>query len=125
MVAEGGGEVRQVTDLKADNGFNSHRHPQFMPDGRHYIYFARGHGRAESIAAKIVSLVILLVGAMIAYRSARVLIIGAYGPVGNVALVAACISIVVKEFVYRRVRIIGIKIVIGRIYCSTILINTF
>ena len=48
MVPEGGGEVRQVTDLQADKGFNSHRHPQFMPDSRHFLYFARGNGRVES-----------------------------------------------------------------------------
>jgi Tol biopolymer transport system component/predicted Ser/Thr protein kinase len=43
-----GGEARPVTDLEADEGFNSHRHPQFLPDGRHYLYFARGNGREES-----------------------------------------------------------------------------
>jgi len=48
LIAATGGEVRAVTDLEADEGFNSHRHPQFMPDGRHFIYFARGNGRAES-----------------------------------------------------------------------------
>jgi len=48
LVAATGGEVLAVTDLEADEGFNSHRHPQFMPDGRHFIYFARGNGRAES-----------------------------------------------------------------------------
>jgi len=48
LTSANGGEVRAVTDLEADEGFNSHRHPQFMPDGRHYIYFARGNGRAES-----------------------------------------------------------------------------
>ena len=48
LVSADGGEVRQVTDLEADEGFNSHRHPQFMPDGRHFLYFARGNGRKES-----------------------------------------------------------------------------
>ena len=48
MVRDGGGEISQVTDLQADAGFNSHRHPQFMPDGRHFLYFARGNGRVES-----------------------------------------------------------------------------
>lgn len=47
LVPATGGEVRQVTDLDADEGFNSHRHPQFMPDGRHFLYFARGNGRVE------------------------------------------------------------------------------
>jgi len=48
LISATGGEARAVTDLEADEGFNSHRHPQFMPDGRHFIYFARGNGRAES-----------------------------------------------------------------------------
>lgn len=48
LASANGGEVRAVTDLEADEGFNSHRHPQFMPDGRHFIYFARGNGRSES-----------------------------------------------------------------------------
>ncbi len=48
MVPAAGGEVRQITDLEADEGFNSHRHPQFLPDGRHFLYFARGNGRMDS-----------------------------------------------------------------------------
>ncbi len=43
-----GGTPRAVTDLKHDKHFNSHRHPQFMPDGRHFIYFARGAGKVDS-----------------------------------------------------------------------------
>ena len=48
VTQEGGGEVRAVTNLASDQGFNSHRHPQFMPDGRHFIYLARGNGRVDS-----------------------------------------------------------------------------
>jgi Tol biopolymer transport system component len=48
LVPAAGGEVRTITDLEADKGFNSHRHPQFLPDGRHFLYFARGNGRVES-----------------------------------------------------------------------------
>jgi Tol biopolymer transport system component len=48
VVSADGGEVRPATDLGSDQGFNSHRHPQFMPDGRHFLYFARGNGRVES-----------------------------------------------------------------------------
>jgi len=66
-----------------------------------------GHGRAESIAAKIVSLVILAVGAGIAYGSARVLLAGHIRPPGNIALVGAGISIIVKEITYRRVFFVG------------------
>ena len=48
LISANGGEPREVTDLENDEGFNSHRHPQFMPDGRHFIYFARGNGRTGS-----------------------------------------------------------------------------
>ncbi|MCB1183462.1 protein kinase [bacterium] len=48
LVPAAGGEARAVTDLAADREFNSHRHPQFMPDGRHFIYFARAGGNRDS-----------------------------------------------------------------------------
>ncbi len=48
MVKDTGGDLRAVTNLAGDEGFNSHRHPQFMPDGRHFIYFARGIGIAPA-----------------------------------------------------------------------------
>ncbi|MFH1552552.1 MAG: cation diffusion facilitator family transporter [Candidatus Omnitrophota bacterium] len=69
-----------------------------------------GHGRAESIAAKIVSLVLILVGLGIAYSSARVLITGNITEPGSIALIAGIISICVKEFTYRRVISAGKKI---------------
>jgi Tol biopolymer transport system component/predicted Ser/Thr protein kinase len=47
-VKAAGGEARPVTDLAADKGFNSHRHPQFLPDGKHFLYLARGSGKTES-----------------------------------------------------------------------------
>ena len=44
VVDAAGGEPREVTSLAADQGFNSHRHPQFLPDGEHFIYLACGTG---------------------------------------------------------------------------------
>ncbi len=41
VVAAVGGEPREVTSLKDDEGFDSHRHPQFLPDGHHFLYLAR------------------------------------------------------------------------------------
>ncbi len=70
------------------------------PADKHHPF---GHGRAESIAAKIVSLVLILIGLKIAYDSARILIAGDMTEPGGIALVAAVISIVVKEFTYRYV----------------------
>jgi cation diffusion facilitator family transporter len=69
-----------------------------------------GHGRAESIAAKIVSLVLIIVGVRIAYGSARMLLHGDMTEPGSIALLAAIFSIIVKEFTYRRVLAAGIKI---------------
>jgi Tol biopolymer transport system component len=43
-----GGEPVAVTDLAADTGFDSHRHPWFLPDGRRYLYLARGVSSADS-----------------------------------------------------------------------------
>ena len=36
-----GGEVTPVTTLDRDKRENSHRWPQFLPDGRHILFFAR------------------------------------------------------------------------------------
>jgi len=43
-VPAAGGIPETVTELDRARGENSHRFPQFLPDGRHYIYFARGTG---------------------------------------------------------------------------------
>jgi Tol biopolymer transport system component len=39
-----GGQAEPVTELDRGRGENSHRFPQFLPDGRHFIYLARGSG---------------------------------------------------------------------------------
>ncbi|MEA3490171.1 MAG: cation diffusion facilitator family transporter [Candidatus Omnitrophota bacterium] len=70
------------------------------PADKHHPF---GHGRAESIVAKIVSLILILVGLGIAYNSARTLIAGSMVEPGAIALVAAVISIIIKEITYRRV----------------------
>ncbi len=43
-----GGEPKQITKLESDEGFDSHRHPQFLPDGRRFLYLARGAGGRDS-----------------------------------------------------------------------------
>jgi Tol biopolymer transport system component len=40
-VAEAGGEPTPVTELDLEI-YNSHRHPRFLPDGRHFLFLARG-----------------------------------------------------------------------------------
>ena len=69
-----------------------------------------GHGKAESIAAKIVSLVLILVGVGIAYSSARILVTGKVLAPRSIALIVACLSILVKEITYRRVIVVGNRI---------------
>ncbi len=43
-----GGEPVPVTDLEGDEGFDSHRHPWFLPDGRRFFYMARSTSEGDS-----------------------------------------------------------------------------
>jgi len=43
-VSANGGEVTAVTTLNMSKGYNSHRFPEFLPDGRRFIFLARGGG---------------------------------------------------------------------------------
>lgn len=60
-----------------------------------------GHGRAESIAAIIVSLVIFTTGLWILYRSAHTIIDRSYVVPQGIAVAAAFVTIIVKEALYR------------------------
>ncbi len=60
-----------------------------------------GHGRAENIAAIIVSLVIFFTGGWILIRSAHAIIDGVSGTPGAVAVAAAFLTIIIKETLYR------------------------
>ncbi|MGB6362598.1 MAG: protein kinase [Thermoanaerobaculia bacterium] len=40
-VSADGGPVEPVTQLSSERQENSHRHPRFLPDGRHFMYFTR------------------------------------------------------------------------------------
>ena len=46
-VAQGGGEPVAVTTLDAARQDDSHRHPRFLPDGRHFLYLARTAGGSQ------------------------------------------------------------------------------
>ena len=46
-VSATGGDVVQVTTLAAEQ--NDHRSPQFLPDGRHFLYYARGSPGASGV----------------------------------------------------------------------------
>ncbi len=60
-----------------------------------------GHGKAEPVAAKIVGLILIIAGCAIGSNSARKIAVGGYTEPGRIALVAAVVSIVVKEAMYR------------------------
>ncbi len=45
-VSDKGGEAAPVTKLDVKRGDDSHRHPRFLPDGKHYLYLARNQRAA-------------------------------------------------------------------------------
>jgi Tol biopolymer transport system component len=47
-VAATGGEPSQETHVDASSGESSHRWPQFLPDGRHFLYLAIGNDAEKS-----------------------------------------------------------------------------
>jgi cation diffusion facilitator family transporter len=60
-----------------------------------------GHGKAESISAILVSLVIFTTGAGILYKSVTTIIAGEYESPQFMAVAAAFVTILVKEWLYR------------------------
>ena len=48
VVSDSGGEASIVIQLDAARGGSGYRWPQFLPDGRHFIYFSRASGGPES-----------------------------------------------------------------------------
>ena len=40
-VSDKGGETTAITKIDVSRGDDSHRHPRFLPDGRHFLYVAR------------------------------------------------------------------------------------
>ena len=66
-----------------------------------------GHGRAESIAAKIVSLLLIFLGIRVFWHSVHVITSQDVPEPGYIALIAAVVSIVAKFAVYRVVKKLG------------------
>jgi cation diffusion facilitator family transporter len=66
-----------------------------------------GHGKAESISAIIVSLVIFGTGGWILFRAVHTIIDGAYEVPGAVAVAAAFLTIITKEALYRYSIVVG------------------
>jgi Tol biopolymer transport system component len=53
-VPETGGNPEPVTTFDEDRSDDSHRHPRFLPDGRHFLYLARHAGGAGEGQAIVV-----------------------------------------------------------------------
>jgi len=60
-----------------------------------------GHGKAEHLAEMVVGLVIIATGGWILYRAVVALIAGSYPHPEAIALLAACLTIIIKEILYR------------------------
>ncbi len=69
-----------------------------------------GHGRAESISAKLVSLVLILGGFKVAYDSMKVIILQEFTTPHQIALWAAVLSIIIKEGLFRYTHRLGKRI---------------
>ena len=54
VVPEAGGESTVLTTFNEDRGDNSHRHPRLLPDGRHFLYLARGNGGAGAVGNAVI-----------------------------------------------------------------------
>ncbi|MFN8178827.1 MAG: protein kinase [bacterium] len=53
-VAAAGGDTVRVTRLDSTRAENSHRLPCFLPDGRHFLFFARGAGSTREAGTVMV-----------------------------------------------------------------------
>jgi cation diffusion facilitator family transporter len=69
-----------------------------------------GHGRAESIAAIVVSFVVFATGAWILVRSAHTIIDRAFEAPRAIAVAAAFVTIMVKEALFRYSHRVGAKL---------------
>jgi cation diffusion facilitator family transporter len=78
-----------------------------QPPDAHHPY---GHGKAESIMAKLVSLALILWGGKVAYDALRVIILQDLMVPHRIALWAAIISILVKEGLFQYTYHVGKKI---------------
>ncbi|HWQ02982.1 MAG TPA: protein kinase, partial [Candidatus Nitrosotenuis sp.] len=48
-----GGDCKAITTLNAGRSDNSHRHPRFLPDGKHFLYFARSASAVQASHALV------------------------------------------------------------------------
>lgn len=69
-----------------------------------------GHGKAESIIAKLLAIFLIALGAQMAFRSAHVFVSHTLYVPGRIALIAAIVSIIVKIGLFQYTNVLGRKI---------------
>jgi len=69
-----------------------------------------GHGKAESIAAVVISLVIILTGVGILTRAATTIREGSYPTPELIAVLAAVVTIGIKEYLFRFSQKVGVRL---------------
>jgi len=69
-----------------------------------------GHGKAESIIAKLLAIFLIVLGLRVAYNSVHVMIAHKTYIPGRIALVAAVVSIIVKIGLFQYTNLLGKKI---------------
>ncbi len=69
-----------------------------------------GHGKAESIIAKLLAIFLIALGAKVAYNSIHVMISHQTYIPGRIALIAAIVSIIVKLALFQYTNLLGRKI---------------
>ncbi len=79
-----------------------------------------GHGKAETIASKIIALIIVLAGLNVAFSSLGAFFKGVDVTPGSMALWAALVSILVKEITFRYTYYLGEKV-----DCKVLLANSW
>ncbi len=101
MVADG---IHSLSDLLTDGVvLFAHKIGQLPADENHPY----GHGRAETLGATLVGAVVMVAGLGLAYGSWEIISTDAFRTPTWPALVAAVISIAVKEFLFRYTRAAG------------------
>lgn len=85
-----------LTSVAVLIGFNI----AIKPADEHHPF---GHGKAEPVAAKIVSIILILTGISIVYSSAKILISEKINEPAVITLFAALLSIIVKQIMYKKV----------------------
>ena len=103
MVADG---IHSLSDLLTDGVvLFTHKIGQLPADENHPY----GHGRAETIGATLVGAVIIVAGFGLAYRSLEIIATDAFHTPTWPAALAAVVSIVINEILFRYTRSVGEK----------------